>query len=123
VNLARILNYVSYVTAGLVLIGSGLIATTVLGVYHEAFTRDLPGQPLPSLTLFALACANSHAVMIFDIIAGLGFSGLLFYLDRSNEKQRAYVPVCLAIPLIISWFQILVFFVAMSLAFVRLVLY
>lgn len=92
-KLAHILNYASYATVGLVFIVSGFIETTVLSIYGRGIANDLPDHPLPELTLFALASAKSHTLVMFGIVTGLGFSCLLFVLDRGTERRRAHITV------------------------------
>ena len=116
----RVLNYISCAAVGLVFIVSGIVETTVITVYKEYIASESPDHPLPDLTLLALKCGSSHAISIFCITTGVVFSGFLFFLNRGTEEQRAYLPVCLTIALIVCWFQLLVVLVAMALPTVLL---
>jgi hypothetical protein len=119
-KLSRSLNYASYVGVLLSYIVTGLAASFVIPVYQHALNSDLPGHPLPGLMLAILIVFSDSKLLIADILLGVLFSGILFYMERSTTMS-AYAAAFLSLVLLFNWFQLLTLFVGLSMPFVTLI--
>jgi hypothetical protein len=96
VNFLRILNCIAYIGISFGFVVTGFITSTTTRAFKEFFNRELPGKPLPNLTEFVLAYGTSETALVANLILGVFFVGLLFFLESGEQKRKQFVPICMA---------------------------
>jgi hypothetical protein len=114
VNVARILNYVSYVAVLVSYALTGLVLSLVQSVYRGIYRIELPGKPLPEITEWLMRHVSYPTTFFFELVLGLLFCGLFLFLEHGDVRKRAFLPVSLTAGLVISWFQVSIALVAFS---------
>jgi uncharacterized membrane protein YhaH (DUF805 family) len=120
VNLPRFLNYFSFVAVALVQIVTGFVFQKIPHFYKGIYQMDLPGKPLPDITLFVLRCSDSGLSEWVALSLGIFYLGALSFLER-DDRRRAYLPVCLIAIMTFCWLQLLVTFIALTMPQIPLI--
>ena len=105
-NLARILNYLSYATVSIAYLVAGSTIHGVARCFRQHFNYLLPGKPLPNLTEFVLAYGSSGISLLINLVLASAFFSLLLFLEFGSEKRRSFIPLCLTIAFVLNFLQL-----------------
>jgi hypothetical protein len=121
VNVARTLNYASYLTVLVSYSLTGIVASALPEHLKRVFDQGMPGKPLPEITHLILDCASYPTTFIVELAVGFLFLGLLLFLEHGDAQRRAYLPSCIAVSLLLCWFQLLIVLLALTMPLIPLV--
>lgn len=110
---------VSYAAVAVSHILAGYTIAYVGSVYKRNFDHMGVREAawLPAWTNAAVLYSTSYAPILVGFIVGLGAFGLLLYLEKGNEEQKAWIPTCVTIALLIGFLPLIALFWAFSLPF------
>jgi hypothetical protein len=102
----RILNCLSYIGILLAYLFTGWITFIMARCFRVVFDSELPGRPIPDVTECVLAWGRPGTPIAVNAVLGLAFTGLLFFLEFSNERRKAFVPLCLTVAFALIFIQV-----------------
>lgn len=105
-NRIRLMNCASYVAIFAGYLITGWITFVIPMCFKAIFANELPGKPLPELTGWVLAYGTSGASIAVNLILGLIFVGLLFFLEFGDEKRKPLIPICLTLAFVLNFLQL-----------------
>jgi type II secretory pathway component PulF len=100
---------------------TGLVASLLPKYHKQVYDFGLPGKPLPTITECVLACASFPTTFILELGLGILFFGLFIFMEHGDAQRRAYLPTCLTAALMLSWFQLLIVFLALTLPLIPII--
>jgi uncharacterized membrane protein YqaE (UPF0057 family) len=88
----------------------GFVIKNVGGTFKHIFDmgfgnrNTIPeGAYLPAPDLYVLPIADSQIPVIAGFITGIGAMSILVLLERGTERQRAWIPFCLTISVLLGF--------------------
>jgi len=94
--LAKACAYLSYLALFFAYFYTGRCASFIVDYWRNILAINLPGKPLPAISLLVLACDRGNRPMLVGLVLGAFFAAILILLQR-NPRGQAWVPACLTL--------------------------
>ena len=112
-TIPRILNCFCYLGVFTTSVVTGALGYDLSHLWTYLLNSTLPGRSYPDITDWVLVIAQSPAYFFANLALGLLFFVVLFVLEFSQEKRRAFTSSFLAAALMFNFVQLAIIFWAL----------